>query len=81
MSTTVMHVYRHRWTGKWEGHLWDPDAPRKAMKGGRARGKQVNKQPHCSPAIGHLQFAMHSEAVQKTARIAVNMLWRGLRHW
>eukprot|EP00775_Hariotina_reticulata_P009076 gene9076-9246_t len=32
----------HRWTGKWEAHLWDAHAARKnAGSGGRTRGKQV----------------------------------------
>jgi len=35
-------VHRHRWTGKWEAHLWDAHAARKnAGSGGRTRGKQV----------------------------------------
>jgi hypothetical protein len=34
--------YRHRWTGKWEAHLWDKSVTReKQASGGRTRGKQV----------------------------------------
>ncbi|KAG2485128.1 hypothetical protein HYH03_016115 [Edaphochlamys debaryana] len=35
-------VTKHRWTGKWEAHLWDPSVQRKKTSpGGRTRGKQV----------------------------------------
>jgi hypothetical protein len=38
----ALTLTRHRWTGKWEAHLWDAAAPRKNPgSGGRARGRQV----------------------------------------
>ncbi|KAF8063710.1 BBM2 [Scenedesmus sp. PABB004] len=41
-TSTFKGVTRHRWTGKWESHLWDAAAPRKNTAGsGRTRGRQV----------------------------------------
>jgi AP2-like factor, ANT lineage len=34
-------VTRHRWTNKFEAHLWDSTVERKNAKSGRLRGKQI----------------------------------------
>lgn len=40
-SSAFKGVTRHRWTSRWEGHIWDNSVERKNAKSGRLRGKQI----------------------------------------
>ncbi|CAG9466128.1 unnamed protein product [Pedinophyceae sp. YPF-701] len=40
-SSRFRGVTRHRWTGRFEAHLWDSSVQRKQSKAGRSRGKQI----------------------------------------
>jgi len=40
-SSRFRGVCQHRWTGRWDAHLWDSDFVRKQPSKGRSRGRQV----------------------------------------
>jgi AP2-like factor (ANT lineage) len=40
-SSSYRGVTRHRWTGRYEAHLWDSSSQRVSTTKGRTKGKQV----------------------------------------